>query len=521
VKKKQTTSESSAVPGLLRLYLYATAAITGAAVMIVEILGAKMLAPYFGTSHFVWTAQIAVTLVALSAGYYAGGKWVDQSSRPGRLYGAIAIAALYLLLGVFVLEPVAYACFRFKLAVGSIVSAAFLFFVPLALLAMVGPFLIRVLTVSLSGVGGSAGRLTAISTLGSFGGTVLIGYVLIPLLPNSRTMVVTSLTLMVLATVYFFAFGKSWKARGLVAAGLIAALIGSWALAKQRPTQPAHMVELFRGNSNFGLLQVMQTTNGARRYYLNDYLTQNTYDPHEKKSLSVFTYALHGLARSYTAQISNVLCIGLGIGIIPMLFANEGARVDVVEINPAVVPVAVNYFDLQPARLHIEIDDGRAYLNRAKTRYDAIVLDAFLGDSSPSHLLTREAFSAMQRILQPEGTLVINCFADFTPGRDFFAASLDKTLKAVFPSVKIHDAGNGNVFFVASSRVPLAMVSSLNLSHIHISCRQLTEQTFHAVVGTVPEHGIILTDNYNPLEYYDADNRGKIRRYLALSFKTM
>ena len=63
-----------------RRYLYFTAAVTGAAVMIVEILGAKMLAPYVGTSHFVWTAQIAVTLVALAAGYYVGGRLVDRST---------------------------------------------------------------------------------------------------------------------------------------------------------------------------------------------------------------------------------------------------------------------------------------------------------------------------------------------------------------------------------------------------------------------------------------------------------
>ena len=61
-------------PGLRR-FLYGTAAITGACVLVVEILGAKMLSPYFGTSHFVWTAQIAVTLLALAAGYYLGGRW--------------------------------------------------------------------------------------------------------------------------------------------------------------------------------------------------------------------------------------------------------------------------------------------------------------------------------------------------------------------------------------------------------------------------------------------------------------
>src|SRR5207253_11362146 len=105
-------------PGLRR-YLYFTAAVTGAAIMIVEILGAKMLAPCFGNSHFVWTAQIAVTLVALAAGYYAGGRLVDRSSRLGRLYAALVVAAIYLAVGVVLLETVSSACFRFKLAVGS------------------------------------------------------------------------------------------------------------------------------------------------------------------------------------------------------------------------------------------------------------------------------------------------------------------------------------------------------------------------------------------------------------------
>ena len=65
------------MPPALRAFLYITAAITGAVILIVEILGAKLLSPYLGTSHFVWTSQIAVTLVALSFGYYAGGWLVD------------------------------------------------------------------------------------------------------------------------------------------------------------------------------------------------------------------------------------------------------------------------------------------------------------------------------------------------------------------------------------------------------------------------------------------------------------
>src|SRR5881296_2323123 len=96
----------------LRRYLYWTAGTTGAAIMIVEILGAKMLAPFVGTSHFVWTAQIAVTLVALATGYYAGGRMVDRSADLGRLYVRICVAAAYLCLAVLVVKPVAYWCLQ-------------------------------------------------------------------------------------------------------------------------------------------------------------------------------------------------------------------------------------------------------------------------------------------------------------------------------------------------------------------------------------------------------------------------
>src|SRR5208337_1098308 len=173
--------------GGFRFYLYVTAGLTGAAVMIVEILGAKILAPWFGTSHFVWTAQIAVTLMALAAGYYAGGRLVTGSARLGRLYGAIVIAAAYLALATALREWIAYLFLPLPLAAGSLLSSVFLFFPPLGMLAMTGPFLVRVLTSAVSEVGGNVGRLTSVSTMGSFAGTLAIGYILIPLLPNSAT----------------------------------------------------------------------------------------------------------------------------------------------------------------------------------------------------------------------------------------------------------------------------------------------------------------------------------------------
>ncbi|MCX5908621.1 MAG: fused MFS/spermidine synthase [Deltaproteobacteria bacterium] len=489
--KKQTTAQADkGLPSGLRRFLYLTAALTGAAVMIIEILGAKMLAPFFGTSHFVWTAQIAVTLLALAAGYYVGGRLADRSPRPARLFAAILIAGLYLCMITLVIKPVAYWSLTFNLALGSLFASMILFFVPLALLAMTAPFLIRIMTSSVAGVGSNVGRLTAVGTMGSFVGTALIGYVLIPYLPNSYTMMLTAGMLLVFSSLYFGIWGRKRGRRPTV---IVSALVGSsliWlGVAQEGRLDLADFIELHRRNSNFGLLQVIEHKSGQIRYLLNDYLLQNTYDPKEKLSVSTFTYMLYGLARAYTPQIGSALVIGLGIGVVPSQIAAGGVRVDVVDF-----------------------EDGRHFVNWASTRYDTIILDAFLGDSSPSHLMSREAFVAMRRLLNPSGTLVINCFAEFNSRRDFFGSSLHKTLRSVFRSVRIHSSGSGNVYFVASDRESLEVLQPPDFSKAHYAVQEQARLAFAGVLQGDSDRGIVLTDDYNPVEFYDAENREAFRR---------
>ena len=519
VKKQPAPAPEPTLSRPLRRYLYVTAATTGAAIMIVEILGAKMLSPYIGLSHFVWTAQIAVTLVALACGYYVGGKLADRSQKLTQLYWAILGAALYLALTVRICEPVAYWCLDFNLAVGSLLASVILFFVPLALLAMTGPFLVRVITSSVAGVGGNVGRLTSIGTLGSLAGTLLIGYLLIPLLPNSLTMYFTALALMLICAGYFLFARRMGPAVGVLVLAVCSALGGKSYLGLTH--EHKYVIELFRGNSHFGVLQVVDRQDGGCRFYLNDGLTQNTYDPDRKLSVSHFTYALAGLSRVYTTNIADVLCIGLGVGIVPMEFARQGARVDVVEINPAVVPVGVRFFGLETNKLSLTLDDGRHFLNRCPKQYDTVILDAFLGDSSPSHLLTREAFTSVRRVLRPGGTLVINSFGNLAEGKDFFVASLHKTLNAVFKTVRVHTSGDGGIFFVASDRPTLEFVHPPDLANVHPEVLSDTKATYNGIVSTLPEHGRVLTDDYNPAEFYDARNREELRRRLAMAAKEM
>lgn len=506
-------------PGL-KCYLYCTATLTGAIVLVVEILGAKMLTPWFGSSHFVWTAQIAITLLALAVGYYLGGRLADRYRRLSLVYLGLVGAAVYLGFTVLIRSQLAAACLSLSLPIGSVVASLALFFVPLILLAMVGPYFIRSVTQSVEGVGRTVGQLSALGTIGSVMGVVVTSYLLVPFVRDSRAMLGTAGVLVLLAAIYFVIWGRRDGGNaGWMAGALLVLLVGYAAVRRETATRFLHHVELDYANSHFGSMQVIESRDGRRRYYLNDLLIQNTYDPVARRSLSMFTYGLYHLSRAYTPELRTALCLGMGIGIVPRQLAADGVEVDVVEINPAVVPIAQRWFDFDPSAVRLFFDDARHYIRVATRRYDTVQLDAFLGDSSPSHLMTREAFTEIRRLLQPNGTLVINAFGNFEPERDFFATSLHRTLRAVFASVVVHASPGGNTLYVASDRDPLEFTPPASLAHVAPQARGELENALAGPWPVDPARGIVLTDDYNPVEFYDAPNRERTRRLLARSMQ--
>jgi SAM-dependent methyltransferase len=200
-----------------------------------------------------------------------------------------------------------------------------------------------------------------------------------------------------------------------------------------------------------------------------------------------------------------------------MQFVNEGANVDVVEINPAVVPMARRYFGCEPDRFNLIIGDGRFFISRTNHRYDAIVLDAFLGDAPPSHLMTAEAFSGMKRLLNPGGVLVINTFGNCEKGKDFFTSSLDKTLRSVFPGVRMcgESRGVNNYYFIASDRRDLSVINPPDTAGVPAPLRKKVASAFFTTIAASSSSGMVLTDTYNPMEFYDAGNREALRKKMA------
>ena len=501
----------------MRPFFYVTAGIAGAAVMMVEILGARILAPFVGTSHFVWTAQIAVTLAALACGYYAGGRLADRGARPGVLYGALLAAGLWLACSILLREWTIGGLILLPLAVGSLLASAVLFFVPLALMAITGPFLVRILASSLRGAGGTAGRLSSVSTVGSFLGTAAIGYLLIPLLPNSVTLLGTAALLVLVSAAWFMIWSRKAASMTWVVIIIVTGLAAGAGGLSADGLHARGLTELYRGSSSFGTLQAVQVTGQPLRYALDDYLIQNTWDTDQRKSTSMFTYMLEGLARVYTPRLDDVLCIGMGVGIVPRDLARAGARVDVVEINPAMLPFAERWFDLDPGAFTLTIGDGRTFVNSTRKVYDAVILDTFIGDSVPSHLMSREAFTAIKGVLKPDGVLVINTFVDFNDRRDYFGTSLYKTLSAVFGSVRVHGSHTANTLFVASARTGLTFLRQPDLADVHNTALAEVREAYDREWTPDLTAGIVLTDDYNPLEYFDAAKRERYRRMLALS----
>jgi serine/threonine protein kinase len=163
--------------------------------------------------------------------------------------------------------------------------------------------------------------------------------------------------------------------------------------------------------------------------------------------------------------------------------------------------------------------DGRYFIAKSRDQYDALILDAFLGDSSPSHLLTREAFGQMRNLLTTNGVLVINCFGETNPGKDYFLRAVNATISSVFTSVKVHANGNGNVFFVASAKPELALLRQPDLDYVIPGLRDQVRQAFVNLITIDQKNAPLLTDFFNPVEFYDAPNREQSRRSLAIAIR--
>jgi spermidine synthase len=505
-------TEETASPHSLAfvLFLCFTAALCGALVMVIEILGSRVVGPFFGVSLFVWTSLITVALVALALGYATGGMVSDRRGSPDYLYGIILVAGLLVLLVPPLKGMVLKACLPLGLRAGSLVSSLALFGPPLFLLGCVSPYIIKIAAREMGNIGRTVGMFYALSTMGSFLGTVLTGFVLIAWFGVDGIFTVIGLLLLGLSMAYFAVVRKKWLVLGLLALFPFAFVDGS--LPAMELADGTRVETVYDRDTYYGKLKVVDyiSRSRTRREMLIEGQVQGGIDTANGLSLFGFNYFLQFLPYGLNPEGRNCLVVGLGAGVIPRWYGEMGIHTDVVEINPRVVDVARKYFRFAP-RGEVFIEDARYHLMRSKKKYDYIVLDVFNGDTTPGHLLSVEAFQLLRSRLTERGILALNLFGSLRK-ETFMTASVLRTLEEVFTSVKVtplfsreSEPAIGNLAVMATNHpYPPYRKDSVPLRFVH-------PDMFPAVMGhlgntfSFPDEtpAIVLTDDYNPIDFYD------------------
>jgi spermidine synthase len=500
-------------------YLLFTAVVCGALVMVVEVMGSRVIGPFFGVSLFVWTSLITVTLLALAGGYALGGLAADRFRQAHYLFAIILVAGVLALLVPALKGPVLKAAMPLGLRTGAFVSTLILFGPVLLLLGCVSPYLVRLAARELQNIGRVVGGLYALSTIGSTVGTLLTGFVLIAYLGVDEIFAVSGGLLVLLAVGYFVLFQRRWWALALLCLPLL--LLQSHPLVS-RVMADGTRVSLVHSEENYyGNMKVVDYRFATihHRELIIDGLIQGGMDMDNHQSIYEYTYFMEFLSTMLAPQGKHCLVIGLGMGIIPRWFEQHGVRCDVVDINPAVVALARRYFGFQLSG-DIFIQDARYYLNTTPRRYDYITLDVFNGDITPAHLLSVEALSLMRQRLTPHGVLALNLIGSLKR-ETFMTASVVKTLQQAFDQVEVYPTfdpaqsrdGVGNLAIMAYQGAP----RPLQVEHERFTTHPSVTATVFANLGrrfrfAEATPAMVLTDDYNPIDFFDEWLRETVRR---------
>ncbi len=500
-------------------YLVVTTTICGALIMVLEVLGSRVIGPFFGVSLFVWTSLITVTLIALALGYAAGGLVSDKRRSPDYLYAVILISGILVLLIPLAKGPVLKMCLSLGLRSGAFLGSALLFGPPLFFLGCVSPYVVKIAVKETVHLGRTVGVLYALSTVGSFLGTVLTGFVLIAYFRVNTIFTVIGILLVLVSVVYFLLFRRRWY--------LLAVLVIPFFLFSQETYRTKIMqngtrvTEVFSKDTFYGTLKVVDYSAGDlhTRELIIDGLVQGGIDMKNRLPVYEFSYFMERLPYGMNPRGERCLVIGLGAGIVPMWFEQMGVRTDVVDINPHVVQAARDYFGFTLSG-EVVISDARAFLAAAPGKYDYVILDVFNGDTTPGHILSIEALRLLKERMSERGILAVNLIGSLK-GDTFMTVSTIRTLERVFRTVVIYpvfspeeDDGIGNLEVVAYDYPfpPLKPEGVMNLP-VHPFAQERVQKYFGRTVQfSSAAPFVILSDDFNPVDFFDLPLKEKVRK---------
>lgn len=505
------------------LYLYFIVFVSGGAVLAIEILGTRILGPFYGVSLFLWSALITVTLIALSVGYFAGGRWADRGATVFRLCLIISLAGGWILLIPWIKQPVLLLAEPFGLRFAVLMSSLILFAPPLTLLGMVSPYAIKLRTRGLSEVGSTAGNIFAISTVASVISALLTGYFLIPNVGVRLLTLLIGFVLLVSASIGLTSrLNTMFKALVpvfILMAGLL--VTGRFSGTAADPERGLISVK----QSPYAEIRVLDID--SSRYLLIDGGVHTMVNASDWKSYYPYV-AVMDLTRFFFDSPGSMLLIGLGGGSIVKNFAQNGWAVDAVEIDPVVTEAAREYFGLDPSEAEIFHMDGRRFLFNRERKYDLIIMDAFGSSSIPFHLVTEESFGLIASRLKEDGILAINIEA--IGWKDQIVKSLTTTLKRHFNEVvalPISEPPNtlGNIVLLASRRQHLAFpdqmlarpIDYLRDPYMHWYILQMNHAWDNRFVPET-DRNFILTDDLNPVDLRAEEINNIARKQLHTYF---
>jgi spermidine synthase len=500
-------------------FLYLIVTVSGASILAIEILGTRVLGPFYGVSIYLWSALISITLAALSVGYLIGGRRADAGAGWGSLGVMLGAAGIWVLLIPLMRSGVINLASGMGLRAAVLVAATILFAPPLTALGMISPCAIRLKASSLGEVGTTAGDLYAISTIASVAAAVATGFWLVPQLGVNGLLSAIGGALLLTAALCFVIGRKRRPA-------VLAVLAGLAGLLFPLPEAGAISGTVEMSESPYGSLQVVDRQ--GVRYLLIDGGTHTILNLATGESLHDYTPVIESTQLLFE-EPGRALLVGLGGGIVARNFHESGWTIESVEIDEEVAVMAERHFSLPP--LHsTHIKDGRRFLVDDERSWDLIMLDAFGSSSIPFHLVTCEMFELVSDRLTDGGVVAIN--VECRAWNDPLVHSLAATLRTSFDHVwalPIAEPPNslGNLVLVASNREGFEfdedrlddMREALETGDSALHWKVVKQN--HAWLNRFEpglDHGLVLTDDRSPVEIWSEQINLQARRVLHEHF---
>ena len=405
----------------------------GSATLGAEIAAARLMAPFFGASTIVWANTIAVVLVALSVGYWFGGRMADRRPDLRSLCLLVLVAAIGLALVPLVAQPFltlgvkAFDDVSLGAGFGSLLGVLALVALPVLMLGAVSPWAIRLKLQRIEASGETAGRMYAISTVGSLVGTFASALLLIPLVGTQRTFLTFAL---VLAIVAALGLGRRWMLAPLGVAALLALPVGTVKAAEDGGRV------LHETDTEYQYARVVER-DGERTLELNE--GQAVHSLYRPGTVLTGGYWDGFLVEPFAVRSGpprRIAVLGFAGGTTARAYARYFPRtlIDGVEIDGELFDIGHRYFGLRRRpQLREHTQDARPFLRATKQRYDVIYLDTYRQPYIPFYLATREFFALARDRLTPGGSIVVN--VGHPSGNDALERVLTATMRSALPHV--------------------------------------------------------------------------------------